>query len=56
MKCPYLINEVHLIADVSVTDDERQQGSQNQVVMQYFGECLQEECAAWQNGRCTRSL
>lgn len=42
MKCPYMVNE-------ATADTEN--GSVTVLIMQ---DCLEEECAAWEDGKCKR--
>ena len=62
MKCPYLINEVSTKRThaPNIVEHEAEDGEvyvlsshdTTQSVFQYFGDCLMDECACYQDGRC----
>lgn len=48
MKCPYITNTVSL--EVDANDKE----SSKAMVMEFMTQCIEEECAAWEDGKCRR--
>lgn len=55
MKCPYIVDYITVLTDHFKYNDENLNvcSYQYKSDMQIMHDCLQQDCAAWQNGKCT---
>lgn len=61
MKCPYILNEVedtrqHDPKNIGSMDEQTDIYTSDYTVttLRFMRDCIGEECAAWQDGQCSR--